>query len=217
MPPMSEFVQVGVDPDKNSKSSDRRGTKEEDLKLITPVNRLLDYGKEADVTVSPPNSAKSYTKVHVDSSYEILFNHMKEDFAQSMDSIIDKKVQKSLKEITKYEREFSTYLWMRTLQDLVYYKMSTIMNVEDVKAWSSFEMLVDEYSGNNTVDILTSRDLDHLKKATDRATANSHAHPDLKDKRAAELRWKALDARLEEDGMVEERERYKRYYEFARG
>jgi len=91
------------------------------------------------------------------------------------------------------------------------------MNEEDVKAWPSFEVLVNECSDNNTIDILTPSDLDHLRKATDRATANSHAHPDLKDKKAAELRWKALDARLEEDGMIEERERYKRYYEFAKG
>jgi hypothetical protein len=216
MPPRSEFVQVGVDirwPDKNSEYPVRRGTKEEDLKLITPVKRLLDFGKEADVIVSPPNSAKSDTKVHVDSSYEILLNNMKEDLAQS----IDKKVQKSLKERTKYQREFHSYMWMRILQDLVYAKMSTSMNVEDVKAWSSFEKLVDAYSGNNTVDILTSSDLDHLKNATDRTRANSYAHPDLKDKKAAELGWKALDDMLEEDGKVEERKRYKRYYEFARG
>jgi hypothetical protein len=89
---------------------------------------------------------------------------MKEDFVESMEAIVDKKVQKSLKERTKYEREFSSYLWMRTLQDLVYYKMSSSMNEADVKAWSSFEVLVNEYSDNNTTHILTPGDLDHLRK-----------------------------------------------------
>jgi hypothetical protein len=97
-------------PDKSSKYTVKRGTKEEDLKLITPVKQLPDYGKEADVKVSPPHSAKSDTKVHVDSSYETSLNRMKEDFAESMDVIVDKKVQKSLKKRTKYEREFSIYL-----------------------------------------------------------------------------------------------------------
>ena len=42
---------------------------------------------------------------------------------------------------------------------------------------------------------------DHLRYATDIEVANTHAHPDLKDKKAMELLWKALDARLGADYM----------------
>jgi hypothetical protein len=52
------------------------------------------------------------------------------------------------------------------------------MNEEDVKAWPSFEALVNEYSDNNIINFLTSSELDHLIKATDRVTASLHAHPD---------------------------------------
>jgi hypothetical protein len=45
--------------------------------------------------------------------------------------------------------EIRNGIWMRKLQDLVYYKVSISIIVEDVKPSSSFEVPVDEYSDNN--------------------------------------------------------------------
>jgi predicted transcriptional regulator YheO len=74
------------------------GMKEVDLKLITPVKHLLDFERDADIKVFPPHSAKSDTKVHIDSSYEALLNRMKDELAGSVDAIADRKIQKSLNE-----------------------------------------------------------------------------------------------------------------------
>lgn len=76
-----EYVEVGVD-------TVRRGTSQEDLKPITPVKDLIRFGT-ADVKVSPPASAKSGTKIHVDSSYERLRNRIKEDIEEALDRKMD--------------------------------------------------------------------------------------------------------------------------------
>lgn len=68
-----------------------------------------------------------------------------------------------------------------------------------------------------TIEILLPSDIEHLKSATDRDKANAHAHPQMRDQKSQELRWRSLDTLLkEEDGMDEERERYQRYFEFIK-
>jgi hypothetical protein len=131
--------------------------------------------------------------------------HLKQDWKQE------------LKEMEVYEKEFSTYLWMRILQDHVYFKMSNALDVSDPKEWPSFENLVTEYENTFDVDILTKTDLDHLRAATDRTKANGLVYPDLTDFKATQLSWRALYARLEEEGKEEEQGRYRRYYQFAIG
>lgn len=216
--PKSEVGDVGVNlhwRDKMSKYKVKYGTSEEELNKITPMKQLMDYGKNAEVKVSPPHSAKSDT---LDSNYQDLQNRIKEDTQESMCDLVHKTVSKVLKETTVYERELTTYLWMRTLQDRVYYKMSNaLMNVGDTRAWPNFEALVNDYEKKFTVQVLTDNDLFHLRAATDRDIANIHSHPDMTDMKAARLGWKALKFRLEEEGMSEEKARYSRYYEFATG
>ena len=219
----SEYVEVGVDirwPDKSTTHTIRRGTSQDDLKRITPVKNLLDFGQEADVKVSPPASAKSGTKIHVDSSYEGLRNRVKEDLEEALERKMDKRLaefEKGLKARTKDYREFAAYMWMRHLQDSVYYAMSSAMGKEDFKGWGGFDKLVDIYESKFTIEILLPSDIEHLKSATDRDKANAHAHPKMRDQKSQELRWRSLDTLLkEEDGMDEERGRYRRYFEFIK-
>ena len=101
-------------------------------------------------------------------------------------------------------------------QDSVYYAMSTAMG-KDLKGWGGFDELVDKYEKKFTIEILLPSDIEHLKSATDRDKANAHAHPQMRDQKSQELRWRSLDTLLkEEDGMDEERERYQRYFEFIK-
>jgi hypothetical protein len=218
-----EYVEVGVDikwPDKSTTHMVRRGTSQDDLKRTTPVKNLLDFGQEAVVKVSPPASAKSGTKIHVDSSYEGLRNRVKEDLEEALERKMDKRLaefEKALKARTKYYREFAAYMWMRHLQDSVYYAMSSAMGKEDFREWGGFNQLVDVYENKFIIEILLPSDIQHLKSATDREKANTHAHPNMRDPKSQELRWRSLDALLEEeDGMDEERGRYRRYFEFIK-
>ena len=71
----------------------RRGKTEDELKNITPVKDLLQFGQDADVIVSPPESAKSGTKVHVDSSYQELIERAKADIEEAMDMKFKKQVE----------------------------------------------------------------------------------------------------------------------------
>ena len=99
-----EYVQVGVDirwPDKSSKHTVRRGTTEDELKNITPVKDLLQFCQDADVMISPPQSAKSGSKVHVDSSYKDLFNRVKADLEEAMDVKFKKQVEATDAKLTK--------------------------------------------------------------------------------------------------------------------
>jgi hypothetical protein len=217
-----EYVEVGVDirwPDRSTTHTVRRGTSQEDLKRINPVKDLLHFGA-ADVKVSPPASAKSGTKIHVDSSYEGLRNRVKEDIEEALERKMDKRLaefEKSLKARTKDYCDFAAYIWMRHLQDSVYYAMSSDMGREDFTGWGGFDKLVDMYESRFTIEILLPSDIEHLKRATDREKANTHARPKMRDQKAQELRWRCLDTLLrEDDEMDEERERYRRYFEFIK-
>ena len=66
---------------------------------------------------------------------------------------------------TKEYREFAVYMWMRHLQDSVYYAMSSAMGKEDLKGWGGFDKLVDMYENKFTVEILLPSDIEHLKSA----------------------------------------------------
>lgn len=218
----SEYVKVGADlrwPDKSTTHTVRRGTSQDNLKGSTPVKDLLDFG-QADVKVSPPASAKSGTKIHVDSSYEALRIRMKEDIEEALEIKAKKllaEFQEDLKSRTKYYREFAVYMWMRHLQDSVFYAMSSAMGKEDFKGWGGFDQLVDTYTRKFVIEILLPSDIEHLKSATDRDKANAYAHPKIRDLKAQELRWRSLDSLLKEDPeMDEERARYKRYFEFVK-
>jgi hypothetical protein len=217
-----EYVEVGVDirwPDRSTTHTVRRGTSQEDLKRITPVKDLVHFGA-ADVKVSPPASAKSGTTIHVDSSYEGLRNRVKEDVEEALERKMDKRLaefEKSLKVRTKDYCDFAAYIWMRHLQDSVYYAMSSDMGREDFTGWGGFDKLVDMYESRFTIEILLPSDIEHLKRATDREKANTHARPKMRDQKAQELRWRCLDTLLrEDDEMDEERERYRRYFEFIK-
>ena len=82
--------------------------------------------------------------------------------------------------------------------------------------WGSFQTLVNEYEAKKTIEILLPSDIDNLKIAKDRTTANKFAHPDVKDEETTELLWKALDEGLEEAGEEETRHEYRRYYDFIK-
>jgi hypothetical protein len=95
--------------------------------------------------------------------------------------------------------------------------MSSDMGREDFKGWGGFDKLVDRYESRFTIEILLPSDIEHLKSATDREKANTHAHPGMRDQKAQELRWRCLDTLLsEDDEMDEKRERYRRYFEFIK-
>jgi hypothetical protein len=114
----TEYVEVGVEirwPDRSTTHTVRRGTSQEDLKRITPVKDLLHFGA-ADIKVSPPASAKSGTKIHVDSSYEGLRDRVRGDIEEALERKMDKcltEFEKSLKARTKDYCEFAAYMWMR--------------------------------------------------------------------------------------------------------
>ena len=114
-----------------------------------------------------------------------------------------------------YEKEFSIYLWMRILQDSVYFKMSNALDISDPKEWPSFENLITEYENTFDVDVLTKTDLDHLRAVTDPTKVNGLVHLDMMDFKATQLSWRALNAQLEKEGKEEEQGRYRRYYQFA--
>ena len=222
----AEYVQVGVDirwPDKSSKHTVRRGTTEDELKNITPVKDLLEFGQDADIMVPLPESAKSGTKVHVDSSYQDLIERVKTDLEEAMDVKFKKKEEKNeeklrhkLRKNSQYINNLATHLCKRQLQDSVYYAMSSRLGKKDYKGWASFETLVNEYEAKNTIEILLPGDIENLKTAKDRTVANKFAHPDVNDKVTTELLWKAFDEGLEEAGEEEVRQEYRRYYDFVR-
>jgi len=62
-----------------SKYSIERGAWEQKLSQITPVKQLLQFAKDPAIVVSPPESAKSTTKVHMESSYEDLLKRVRSD------------------------------------------------------------------------------------------------------------------------------------------
>jgi len=145
---------------------------------------------------------------------------MKEDVEEAAETKVKKllaEFQKDLKSRTKDFREFAAYMWMRHLQDSVYYAMSSAMGKEDFKEWGGFDQLVDTYTSKFTIEILLPSDIERLKSATDRDKANAHAHPKMRDRKSQELRWRSLDSLLKEDPeMDEERARYQRYFEFIK-
>jgi hypothetical protein len=233
----AEYVQVGVDirwPDKSSEHGVRRGTTEDELKNITPVKDLLEFGQDADVMVSPPESAKSGTKVHVDSSYQELIERVKTDLEEALDVKFKKQVEATAAKLTKQEeangeklrhklrknsqyiKNLATHLCIRQIQDSVYYTMSSRLGKRDYKGWASFEALVNEYEAKKTIEILLPSDIENLKTAKDRTIANKFAHPDVNDEVTTELLWKVLDEGLEEAGEEEMRQEYRRYYDFVK-
>jgi len=85
---ISECVGVGVDirwPDMSSRHPVRRRTDEDELKNITPLKDRLQFSQNAEVIVSPAESAKYGTTVHVDSSYEDLIDRATVDLAEALD------------------------------------------------------------------------------------------------------------------------------------
>ena len=228
----SEFVEIDVDlrwPDKHSRHQVRRSTKQDVLKNITPVKKLLAYHPETEVTVSPLERAKSNTRVHIDTSYEDLVQHITHDVTEAIKAQNDKadkkqheklkrELRKEFEEMVDYEKVFTRMMWMRIIQDQVYYKMSDSLQPGAVpKEWPPFSDLVSDYEETYSADILTDTDLHHLRSATNRTRANDLVHPGFKDFEAVRMSWRGLDARLAADGLEEERLRYRRYYQFATG
>lgn len=217
---------MGVDirwPDKSSKHTVRRGTTEDELKNITPVKDLFQFSQDPDIMVSPPESAKSGTKVHVHSSYQDLIERAKMDLEEAMDVRFKKqdeaneeKLRHELRKNSQHIKNLATHLCKRQLQDSVYYTMSSRLGKKDYKGWASFETLVNEYEAKKTIEILLPRDIENLKTAKDRTTANKFALPDVNDEVTTELLWKALDEGLEEAGEEEMKQEYRRYYDFVR-
>ena len=66
---------------------------------------LLQFCQDADVIVSPPESAKSGTKVHVDSSYRDLIERAKADLAEAMDLKYRKQIETTDAKLTKQEEK----------------------------------------------------------------------------------------------------------------
>ena len=101
------------------------------------------------------------------------------DIGENVRTLFRKDFPKTLMEVTQCEREFSTYMWMRSLEDRVYKKMAKDLGRDDPKSWPSYKDLVDKYVAKCDVNILTANDFHHLREATHRETANTHAHPDF--------------------------------------
>lgn len=218
----SRFVDVAIDlrwPDKITKETVERGMPESQLKLLTPVKELVGFGTQVDVHVSP-ESAKSNTKVHVDSSYKELVSAITDDIESRLEEKLRARLLEDLRAefegIVKYEKDFTRFLWMRVIQDHVYKRMSErILHGSDPKEWNSFTDLVSEYESIYDIDILTQSDLLHLRNSTHRETANDLIHPSLTDVEGIKKCWTGLEARLRGDGLEEEREQYERFYLFA--
>jgi len=219
-PRRNDQVEVAVDirwPDQTTKYPVERGTQPEQLKTITPVKNLLNFG-EAAVNVSPPESAKSGTKVHVDSSYEALLARTKDEFEAAMEvkqkmreQAWEMKLETKLKANTNYFQELIKHLCMRQIQDGVYSMMSSSLGKKDFKSWGSFEKLVDEFVSCRQVEFLLPSDIEHLKAAKGRKDANSLAHPDLTDDETMDYVWRGLESTLAAAGENDIRNEYERY------
>jgi hypothetical protein len=225
---MSKFVNIEIDlrwRDKYTKETVERGMSEARLKDLTPVKQLLGFGINPDVQVSPPESAKSATKIHVDSNYDEFLSAVTKDVEQRMQDKNDKRDKKMREDLqayfdglVSYEKEFIKFLWMRIIQDNVYGRMSeSLVQGSEPKDWISFAELVNEYADSYEIEILTPADLAHLRNPPDRETANELIHPSYTDLEATKQSWTGLNARLSGDGLEVTRDRYERFYTFATG
>ena len=95
---------------------------------------------------------------------------MKEDVEEAWERKMNKRLaefEKGLKARTKDYPEFAAYMWMRYLQDSVYYAMSRAMGKEDFKGWGGIDKPVDMYESKFKIEILLPTDIEHLKSASD--------------------------------------------------
>ena len=216
----NDFVTVGVDlqwPDTKRNYRVRRGTKEAALKEISPVRDLRRFGENQNIKISPAGSATSETAVHVESDFASLYNKLKRELKEGLREEIKQDCAAFFLKKTKPHRDFAIYMFMRYIQDTVYYAMSRDLGKDDFKSWpGGFEELVDKYVRTHKVEILTPSDIVALRAAIDRDKANQYAYPPMKDVVVQELRWRSLENLLEDEGMGEEKERYGRYFQFAK-
>lgn len=222
----SEYVDIDVDLrwlDTESSYNVKRGTKRELLKQITPVKKLLDFTYEGTVYISPPQSAKSDTKVTVEGSYDDLMTRIDAQVRDSMTAqseaarkVIRKEKDNAIQEIMlmkEYERNFCILVWKRVIQDQVYERMAKALQIEDAKV-EGYESLVNEYEIRYGKGSLTEEDIQHLRSPPERTKANELVHPKLGDARSC---YQSLSRRLREDDDDEEMMRYRRYYELGTG
>jgi hypothetical protein len=201
----------------------RRGTKRDLLKEITPVKNLLGFTHEGTVDISPPQSAKSDTKVTVEGSYVDLMNRIDAQVRTAMTAeteaarkVIRQEKREAIQEIMamkEYESKFCILVWKRVIKDQVYNRMAKALQIDDPKD-KGYESLVNEYAARYGKGSLTDEDLDHLRSPPERTKANELVHPKLGDARSC---YKSLMHRLREDEDDEETTRYGRYYELGTG
>lgn len=224
----SDYVDIDVDLrwlDTESTYTVRRGTKEELLKEITPVKKLLSFTHDGTVDISPPQSAKSDTKVTVEGSYQDLMQRIDVQVRKSMKAEVEA-AKKAIRQermqaieeillIKEYERNFCVLLWKRVIQDQVYKKMvnGLKMHFDDAKDMG-FNELINEYTARYRIGILMDEDLDHLRSPPERTKANELVHPVLGDVLSC---YKSLMLRLRADEDDAEMSRYGRYYQWGTG
>jgi len=224
----SKFVDIAIDlrwPDKFKKETVERGKPESELKRLTPVKNLLGFTINPDVQISPPESAKSITKIHVDSNYNDFLSAITADVEQRLQEKNERRERKLIEDLqarfescVDFEKDFTRFLWMRIIQDQVYTRMSESLHPgSEPKEWATFAELVQDYEQAYEIDVLTQNDLMHLRNATDRETANQLIHPSFTDREAIRKSWTGLEARLRGDGLEDLRSRYERFYMFATG
>jgi len=220
----SEYVDIDVDLrwiDTESSYNVKRGTKRDLLKQITPVKKLIDFTYEGTVDISPPQSAKSDTKVTVEGSYADLMTRIDAQIRDSMTAqseaarkVIRKEKDDAIQEIMlmkEYERNFCILVWKK---DQVYERMAKALQIEDAKV-EGYESLVNEYEMRYGKGSLTEEDIQHLRSPPERTKANELVHPKQGD---ARLCYQSLSRRLREDeDDDEEMMRYRRYYELGTG
>jgi hypothetical protein len=212
-------------PDKDKTKTVERGMSEARLKDLRPVKQLLGFGRDPDVQVSPPESAKSTTKVHVDSNYDDFLSAVTTDVEQRLQEKNERREKKMFDDLQahfdglmSYEKDFTKFVWMRIIQDNVYSRMSQHLKPGSTpKDWNSFAQLVNAYEETYVKGILTTTDLNHLRNPVDRETANQLIHPSYTDLEAIKKSWSGLNARLRGDGLEEMRDQYERFYSFASG
>jgi len=229
-PMTSTYVDVSIDlrwPDTNRMQVVKRGTKQKDLERLTPVKQLAAFSSDPTVIVSPPESAKTATRIHVDANYEKLVRSITDEVEKTLDEKNQKRVERlhdrlkeelksEFEEMVQYEKDFTRYLWMRIIQDCVYMRMAHALSPgSDSKDWDSFDDLVSAYVSTFKVSVLTESDLHHLRNSTHRNIANDLIHPRLFDLDGIRRSWNGLDARLRGDGLEELRSEYGRYFTFA--